>query len=882
MIFFYGTFIDKFAQYMHLTVKPFLCILFCLTTFVVFGQKRIYNTEKINGKPPKIDGLIDESVWNQVEWAGNFTQWMPDNGAAPSEQTKFKVIYDDNNIYFAIKALDSQPDKIVKRMSRRDGFAGDFVEVNIDSYHDYLTAYSFSATAAGVKGDEKITLDGDNWDATWDPIWYVKTTFDEEGWIAEIKIPMTQLRFSEDSIQIWGLEVKRMIHRYEERSVWAPIDNTESGYVSRFGELHGIKNIIPRKQFDITPYAVGSYEHYKAEEGNPFYDGNDFKARAGVDAKIGLSNNITMDLTINPDFGQVEADPSEVNLSGFESYFREQRPFFIEGRNIYQYSVEPGGNHANGLFYSRRIGRTPQYYPDYDYVKQPENTQILGAAKITGKTKKGLSIGVLESVTNKETAKVMDEGGIEENITVEPLTNYFAARVEQELNQGNTIIGGMLTSTNRFNEDEHLSQLSDNAITGGINFSHSWKNREYTISGKFFGSMVNGDSSAMMELQTSNRRLFQRPDVERNRLDSTRKSLMGQGGFINFSKNKNSGWRYMGAVSWLSPGLELNDIGFLRQTDDINQLFWIGYSTPKPVGAFRRINVNFNEWMSWNFDGMFKYIGANTNMSFQFNNFWQVYYGVNYNSNSNSTSLLRGGPVYKLPGHINIWAGFETNDRKKLKLEWDIARNYSGFNYENNIWSSLEIKYQPIDRLKLQWETAYGIDQNRLQYLSEEMVDGEYEYFLAEIKQQTMMMEFRVDFNFTPDLTLQYYGQPFISTGKYTNYKRATNTRSNDYYDRYTNIYPDANNNLDLNGDGEIDVEFEDPDFKVVYFQSNMVLRWEYLPGSTLFIVWTQSRDDSDFKIDQMPFDFNNDFNHMFRIFPHDIFLVKLSYRIPI
>jgi hypothetical protein len=863
--------------------KPIIFLLL-ISSFFAFGQKRSYTTQKIRGTAPKIDGIIDEKAWEMVEWAGEFTQWMPANGAPPTESTEFKIIYDDNYLYVAIKALDSEPDKIVKRMSRRDGFEGDFVEVNIDSYHDFLTAYSFSATAAGVKGDEKISQDGENWDPTWDPIWYLKTSFNEQGWIAEIKIPMTQLRFSEDKEQVWGLEVKRMIHRLEERSVWAPIDNTESGYVSRFGELRGIHDIKPKKQMDVTPYAVGSYEHYEKEEGNPFSKGEDWKVRGGVDAKIGLSNNITMDLTINPDFGQVEADPSEVNLSGFESYFREQRPFFIEGRNIYQYPTEPGDGDGsvNNLFYSRRIGRQPYYYPDYDYVNQPQNTRILGAAKITGKTRKGLSIGILESVTNKENAEFINDAGSIEKIAVEPMTNYFAARLEQDMNKGNTIIGGMFTATNRFIKEDHLNELPSSAYSGGINFEHNWSNRKYTISAKLLGSHVSGDTAAMMQLQTSNRRLFQRPDVKINRMDSTRTSLSGHGGFVSFSKNKNSGWRYMGWVSWLSPGLELNDIGFLRQTDNINQVFWIGYSTPQPLGIFRKINVNFSEWMGWNFDGLFNSMGINTNTFFQFKNFWQFYVGANYNSANNSDSHLRGGPVYILPQRVNLWAGIETNDRKKLRFEWDISRQLSEFNYRTSTWTSLEITYQAIDRLKMSLETTYGISQNRLQYLSEEDVKNNNEYFLAEINQETLMMELRLNYSFTPDLSLQYYGQPFISSGKYSNYKRVSNSTSSSYYDRYELVSPDADNNLDLDGNGEIDVEFGEPDFKYIYFQSNMVLRWEYLPGSTLFVVWTQSRDEGDYNLDQLPFEFDEDFNRMFRIFPHDIFLVKLSYRIPI
>lgn len=860
--------------------KPILLILL-LATFVVFGQKRTYQTNRFKGEAPKIDGYITEEAWEAVDWAGDFTQWMPSNGASPSQATEFKIIYDDNYLYVAIKALDSVPEEIVKRMSRRDGFQGDFVEINIDSYHDYLTAYSFSATAAGVKGDEKITQDGENWDDTWDPIWYLKTSSNDKGWIAEFKIPLTQLRFSSDSAQVWGMEVKRRLYRKDERSVWQPIPNESSGYVSRFGELHGLTNLQPKRQIDVTPYVVGSYEHYKEEVGSPFYDGDDWKARAGVDAKVGLTNNLTMDLTINPDFGQVEADPSEVNLSAFESYFDEKRPFFIEGRNIYEYPVEEDDS-DNGLFYSRRIGRSPQYYPENDHVKIPDNTTILGAAKITGKTSKGLSIGILESVTNTETAEVMNEAGNIEKVNVEPMTNYFAGRLEQELNKGNTIIGGMFTSTNRFIKDDHLKDLPNNAQTGGLNFKHSWKDKKYSFSARFLGSRVSGDSAAMMNMQTSSRRYYQRPDSKKSRLDSTAKSLSGHAGNLNFGTNINSGWNYNAWMNWRSPGLDFNDMGYLRNTDNINQGFWVGYSSPQPRGIFRRASVNMALWNSWNFDGVHKNYGINANTRFSFTNYWSFSLGGNFSGQSNSPTHLRGGPIFILPHGVNIWTRLGTDNRKKLSFSFRYSQYSGAHNHRSRNNFSIDLTYRPIDRLKISVEPWYGINKNKLQYVSTEEFKGEDQYFLAEINQKTLMIEFRVDFSFTPDLSLQYYGQPFVSNGTYDNYKWVTDSKASHYNDRFEPVARDGEGGIDLDGNEEADIYLDDSDFKFVYFQSNLVLRWEYMPGSTVYLVWSQSRDDSDFEREQLPFEFDEDMNHMFRVFPHDVFLVKLSYRIPI
>lgn len=591
-----------------------------------------------------------------------------------------------------------------------------------------------------------------------------------------------------------------------------------------------------------------------------------------------------MDLTINPDFGQVEADPSEVNLSAFESYFDEKRPFFIEGRNIYEYPIEEGDgdDSNNGLFYSRRIGRAPQYYPDKDYVKIPDNTTILGAAKITGKTSKGLSIGILESITNTETAEVMNEGGDIEKINVEPMTNYFAGRLEQELNKGNTIIGGMFTSTNRFIKDDHLNELPNSAQTGGLNFKHSWKDRKYSFSLRLLGSRVSGDSTAMMNMQTSSRRYFQRPDAQKNRLDSTAKSLSGHAGNISFGTNSNSGWNYYAWLSWSSPGLDLNDMGYLRNTDNINQGLWFGYSSPQPKGIFRRINVNFAGWNGWNFDGVHKYWGLNTNTFSRFTNYWTFGLGANFRGNSNSPTHLRGGPIFIIPHGLNYWARIGTDDRKKLSFRFRFSQFHGANTHSTRSNFSVDVTYRPFDRLKISLEPWYGINQNKIQYVSTEEVQGKDEYFLAEINQKTLMVEFRIDFSFTPDLSLQYYGQPFVSNGLYSNYKWVTDSKATHYNDRFVIVQRDEEGNIDLDGNQEADVNLEDSDFKFVYFQSNMVLRWEYLPGSTVYLVWSQSRDDSDFNREQLPFEFDEDMNHMFRVFPHDIFLVKLSYRIPI
>nr|NQU92326.1 carbohydrate binding family 9 domain-containing protein [Bacteroidota bacterium] len=534
--------------------KLYLLVLAIFIGISLYPQKQSYRTAKITDQPPQIDGNLNDTAWNIVEWEGNFVQWEPYEGKPPSQPTFFKIIYDDNNLYVGIVAYDSLPNEIVKRMSRRDGFEGDFVEINIDSHLDHMTAYSFTLNAAGVKGDELITEDGDNWDPTWDPIWYAKTALTDTGWVAEFKIPFTQLRFGKKDNHTWGMQVTRRLFRKEERSVWQLIPREENGWVSKFGELQGIHGIKPKRQIDIVPYVIARQEYNESEEGNPFATGKQGKIDGGLDGKIGISNDLTLDFTINPDFGQVEADPSEVNLTAYETFFEEKRPFFIEGNNIFNFQITGGGNNfsSDNLFYTRRIGRNPHFYPDLndnEYAKTPDNTTILGAFKLSGKTKKGWSVGILESVTQRETAEIYSEGNSRYE-EVEPLTNYFVARLEKDIDKGNTVIGGMFTSTNRDIENPEIDFIAKNAYTGGLNLRHYWKNKAWMVALRTVFSSVYGDTATMVNLQESPVRYFQRPDASYVRVDSTRTSLQGQGGTLEFGKTGEGHFRFLTWVTW--------------------------------------------------------------------------------------------------------------------------------------------------------------------------------------------------------------------------------------------------------------------------------------------------------------------------------------------
>jgi hypothetical protein len=405
------------------------CLLLVMILFssLCYSQeipKKIYNT-KFTPKAPQIDGVMDDECWNLVEWGGSFTQTQPYENKPPTQETAFKILYDDNNLYVFIRAYDTEPEKISRIMTRRDNFTGDMVEINIDSYFDKQTAFSFTAMASGAKGDEAVTLNGNNWDDSWNPVWFLGTSVDDKGWNAEMKIPLSQLRFGKKDEHVWGLQFMRHIYRDEERSNWQYVPKGSPGVVHLFGELHGIKNITPKHQIELLPYTVAKVERFEKTEGNPFLTGKSSSISAGLDGKIGLTNDLTLDFTINPDFGQVEADPSEVNLTAFESYFSERRPFFVEGKNIFQF--QPNQTNviskmgSDNLFYSRRIGRSPHYYPsvsDTEYVKMPESSSIIGALKLSGKSKKGLSVGILESVTADEKAIIDNDGARRKERTI--------------------------------------------------------------------------------------------------------------------------------------------------------------------------------------------------------------------------------------------------------------------------------------------------------------------------------------------------------------------------------------------------------------------------------------------------------------------------------
>ena len=868
----------------------FLFLLVCLSATAQDDkiERKSYQTTYTR-EAPTIDGYLNDSCWSKVEWAGDFIQSQPYENKPPSQQTAFKILYDNDNLYVFIRAYDTEPDKISRRISRRDNFGGDIVEINIDSYYDQQTAFSFTAMASGAKGDEAVTKDGNNWDSSWNPVWFLKTSIDKEGWCAEMRIPLSQLRFGNKAEHIWGLQVMRHIFRLEERSNWQFIPKGSPGMVHLFGELHGIKGIHPKRQIELLPYTLAKVERFEKEEDNPFLDGKESSFSAGLDGKAAITNDLTLDFTINPDFGQVEADPSEVNLSAFESYFSERRPFFIEGKNIYQF--QPSSTYvihnmgADNLFYSRRIGRAPHYSPDLDddeYLDMPEATTILGAAKLSGKTKNGLSIGIMESLTANEKATI-DAGGDRRKESVEPLTNYFVGRIMQDFNKGETTLGGIVTAVNRDIENPALNFLPTAAYTGGVDFSHSWKDRTWYLNGNAEFSYVKGEPEAILDLQQSSARYYQRPDAPHLSLDSTRTSLAGYGGTLRFGRTSKKRIQFETSFTLRSPGLDFNDIGFMRHSDVIHHGSWLAYYLREPFSIFNNFYLNTNYWMYWDFSGELLSSFLNTNFNTQFKNRWRLNGSLTRTNENTSTSLLRGGPSVRMPGAAEF--NFNISSDHSKKITFYIGSYFSSGDANSSeyreYWTGIEAR--PTNALSISLEPDFMKNHQKLQYVETCDINGDQRYLFASIDQKTAIFTFRLNYTFTPELSLEYYGQPFVSAGKYTDYKCITDPHANRFADRFR-LFPDNEMSYDSetnsysffeNGDGTSDYSIDNPDFNFRQFRSNFVLRWEYKPGSTLFLVWSQGRTGS---ASDGSFNYGHDMRELFDVQPHNVFLVKFSY----
>ena len=835
--------------------------------------KRVYHAVRLAGPPPKVDGKLDDPCWTQGDWQGDFIQREPHEGRPGSEPTQLKILYDDRYVYVAIRAFDSELAKLPRLRGNRDEFIGDGVGVAFDSYLDRRTGFEFDLSSGGSKIDGIDYNAG--WDGNWNAVWDGKVGTEKGAWTAEFRIPLSQLRYSNKREQIWGLHSWRWINRLQEESDWQFIPMDNPGFVYSFGELRGIRDLPPYRRLELLPYTLIKTTSLQKEASNPYRQGAETTWEAGLDAKVGLATNFTADLTVNPDFGQVEADPSEINLTTYETFLTEKRPFFLEGKSILEFPIDEN----DLLFYSRRIGHVPLVDPATDGFKQsPESTRILSAVKLTGKTPEGLSVGVLHSLTDREMVRIT-ENGVERRQTAEPATNFGLARVQQDIDKGNTLVGGIVTDTRRNLPADLRDVLSRNAYTAGVDYLHYWGDRSYVLDLKVLGSRVEGSPAAMEALMLAPVHNYQRPDATHLGVVTDATHLDGTGGRIRIGKESNGKLRYSGSLDWRSPGFELNDLGYLKAADVIIPAFKVDYVDTQATGHRRRLEYIFKQTNQYDFAGTPLRHDAEAEGVLTLMNNSAGWIVGDYSTESLDTRVLRGGPAVAMPPRAGLWLGGQTDSSLKHQYHLDIGHTVSvdGHSHYTEIVPSVSARV--LDHINLQAKVSYSHDVEDFQYAGTATTAGGNRYIMGRMNQQTLSTTVRFDINLTPELSLSYYGSPFASTGRFSRFKLVTDPRAPKYDGRFrrldaTTTFDAASNRYRVADPGGA-FTFANPDFSWRALNSNLVLRWEYKTGSTVYVVWSQGRTNGDFTGD---FSAGSDYRRLFSAHPDNTILVKFNY----
>jgi len=847
-----------------------------------FGRKypaRIYQTVRLEGKPPAIDGHLDDEAWAQGEWAGDFRQQIPTEGGAPSQPTELKILYDDRHIYFAIRAYDD-PAKVLRYAGRRDDFSNyavDVVGVCFDSYNDKRTGFEFDLTAGGAKIDLILGNGESEWDTNWDAVWDGEVAHDEKGWTAEFRVPLNQVRYGPQEEQVWGLHAWRWIARNQEEVQWQLIPRQNTGRMYQLGELRGILGLPRSRHIEVLPHALASASSGPSVAGGA----TDGVGAAGLDAKIGLTSNFTLDATVNPDFGQVEADPSVINLTAYETFYEEKRPFFLEGRTILTFGLR----NDDQLFHSRRVGEAPSLFPALvagESARLPDSTTILGALKVTGKTDNGLSVAVLQGFTERETARIVSPSGARTAV-VEPFGSYTVGRLQKDWDKGNTSLGGMVTSSRRWVSDRSLAALPAQASVGGIDFARHFANRSWLLEASGAFSRVSGDPASIRSLQSNAVHYFQRPDASHLGVDASRTSLVGHGGSARFGRSDTSRLRLTDAVHWYSPGFDLNDIGYLRQADLLFNRFVLGWAETAPRGSFRRYSAQVSREDQWDFGGLKTTARTGASASAQFTNRWTTSGSVTF-VESVDTRALRGGPALRASDRYAAQLSASTDSSRRTTLSFIGTREWALEGGSGLWWAQGTLRMRPSNRLLLSANGSYTQSVNDLQYVATAQAADGPRWVLGRIDQDVWSLTFRANLALTPELTIQYYGSPFIATGRYAGFRNVTRPLAAGYEDRFhryksTEITYRANDNryhvVEESGVPGGTYSFGNPDFSFRQFRSNLVVRWEYKPGSTLYVVWSQGRTDRQPAWDEA---FRDNWNELWRTQPDNTILVKLSY----
>lgn len=864
-----------------------------------------------------IDGRMDEAVWLDVPAARGFIQGEPVEGGPAEHDTEVRFAFSDQALYVVARMYDDAPETIADQLVRRDQQGQyDFVRIQLDPNLDRRTGYVFQVSAANVQRDEYL-YDDERMDDAWDAVWESAVTRDDRGWVAEMRIPLSQIRYdSNDEVQTWGINVSRRRLASNELSYLSLKSRVVEGLVSQFGTLEGVRIPGAVRRIEARPYVLSSLHRGPAEEGDPFFDGSDAAGRMGMDLRFGLGSAFTLDATLNPDFGQVESDPAVINLSAFEVFQEERRPFFVEDAQILNFSLS---GRRNSLFYSRRIGRAPQggSPAGAEFVTRPDNATILGAAKLTGRTAGGLSVGALAAVTDQESGEALlsvDGQPAVDAYIVEPRTQYGVVRAQQDLRGGLTQVGAIVTAANReLPSGGAFDFLSSSAFSGGLNFEHQWADRTWKIGGFLAASHVRGDSTAMIRVQRASNHLFHRPDATRLSVDSTATSLSGLSWRLQLDKQNGRHWTGGLWLGQVTSAFEVNDLGFSTDAEKLDAGLRVSYREIEPGSLFRNYNINFFTFHNWSHEALddvgswSSWRRAQTAGSFnlmtrgELLNWWGVNADVSVNPNNYSRNTTRGGPVMKDPGSARVSLRFNSDRRESFSFGLG-GEVRTGFEDSGGNWSvGGEVQFRPSPRVELSVQPRFERSTDASQYVtSTSTLDFEptygRRYLFAELERNTVSMETRLDFSLSPTLTFQLFAQPLLSSGDYVGYRQLATPFTYDFVDfapgEATAVGDDVHcaggsicsttdddgsvtQNVDFDGDGVADYAFADRDFNQRSLIGNAVLRWEYRPGSTIFLVWQRQQRG---RIGDGSFDFGRDLGALFDAPADNVFMIKVNY----
>jgi hypothetical protein len=841
--------------------------------------------------PPVIDGDLDDPAWAMAPEITGFTQRDPDEGEPATQRTVVRIVYDDHALYVGARLEDDA--QVTSRLGRRDtSIESDSFRIYLDPHLDRRSGIHLGVYASNVQYDAALYNDT-NADVQWDAVWASATKITSGGWSVEMRIPFSQLRFPSRPVHTWGINMQRYISRLNEISRLVHIPKNESGFVSRFGTLTGIEAIPHRRSLELLPYTLGRADLSDlVRSDDPFRSSTDRSVDAGVDLKYAMTSNLTFTGAINPDFGQVEVDPAAVNLTQFELFFPERRPFFTEGADLFSFGFGPS-DHIFGFgigfadyFYSRRIGRTPQGTSllfDHDIFDAPRETTILAAAKVTGRTENGWNIGILDALTDRESGRFLDRDGRIGSTAIEPRTNHLVTRLSRDLGERGRV-GVLATAVNR-DLDEPLKFLRREAYSGGIDGYWSFRDRGVILDWMLAGSHVRGSEEAIGRTQRSAAHYFHRPDAEHVELDPSRTSLSGYAGRLMLASQRGR-WQYNVETRAHSPGLELNDIGFMSRSDAITSHAVLLYNNPERWKQTRSRSFWIGKYQNWNFDGDRINDGLSASWSTQFVNYWRLSINGNAEAEVLDDRLTRGGPVIAVPARVRLGGSFGNDTRKPVwfTTSFSSARDDLGGRTDD---LSLTVNWRPADNLTLRLVPAYRERVSAGQYIrtvADPLATQTFgaRYVFAEIDQRTLELTSRIDWTFTPRLSLQLYLQPFISAGSYSRFKEVARTRSTEFdvygVDRGTISYDEVERRYFVDPDGSGAAprfSFADPDFNFRSLRGNAVVRWEFRPGSALFLVWNENRADL------APFgelDIRRDIPATLAAPKDNVFMIKLSY----